>query len=73
MAFDWLIFPDNNAQLVTAGLKWAPDILNPRPTAIANAAITKAEDPLKEIAPIKRDVPKNSVKVALSIYIVLNK
>lgn len=73
MALDWLIFPDNNAQPVTAGFKWAPEILAPRPTAIANAAIIKAGDPVKDIAPISSDVPKNSVNVELSICIVVNK
>lgn len=73
MAFDWLILPERRAQPVTAGFKWAPEILAPRPTAIANAAIIKAGDPVKEIAPIRRDVPKNSVSAALSICIVVNK
>jgi hypothetical protein len=67
-ALDLPIFPDNKAHAVTAGLKWPPDILPPNPMAIAKAATIRTGTPVKEMVPIKSDVPRNSTRAGDSIY-----
>lgn len=66
---DFPIFPDISAHAVIAGLKCAPDILPPRELAIATAAKTRRGVPVKDTAPIKRLVPKNSTKAGVYISI----
>lgn len=54
---------------VIAGLKWPPEVLPPRPIAIAIAARTKIEFDVNATAPKTNDVPRNSTTTGVSIYI----
>ena len=66
-AFDFPILPDASAQAVIAGLKCPPDILPPRPIAIASAATINTGLDTKDTVPIKRLVPRNSTNAGVYI------
>jgi len=62
------ILPDASAHSVTAGLKCPPEILPPRAIAIARAATINTGTPVKDTAPTRTDVPRNSTSVGENIY-----
>jgi len=67
------ILPDAKAHAVTAGLKCPPEIFPPNEIAIASADTINRGAPVKDTAPTRREVPKNSTSVGENIYTIDNK